>query len=120
MRKTLLDAPPLSVVSPGKSVSASIQAGASWVFEFCGAVWRRSSQALSGIGWAVASGGAGGGSVNASCAHTRHTAARKIANAARTNIQLAGVLAPRVLCKPSLAVRAELGGVRHVHFRRQH
>src|SRR5439155_1014569 len=49
-------------------------------------VWRRSSQALDGSGCAMAAGGAGRASVKASCAHTRQAAAKKIANAARGNI----------------------------------
>src|SRR5213076_1741039 len=87
MRKTLFDAPPPSVSSPGKSVSASTHAGASCDFELRDIVWRRSSQALDGSGCAMAAGGAGRASVKASCALTRQAAAKKIANAARGNIK---------------------------------
>src|SRR6476659_847480 len=88
MRKTLFDAPPPSVSSPGKSVSASTHAGASCDFELRDIVWRRSSHALDGSGCAIAAGGAGRASVQASCALTRQAAAKKIANAARGNIEL--------------------------------
>ena len=84
----LFDAVPPSVSSPGRSVSASTQTGASCVFELRDFVWRKSSQALDGSGLAIAAGGAGRASVKASCALARQTAARKIANAARGNIEL--------------------------------
>src|SRR4030095_14146563 len=89
MRKTLFDAVPPSVSSPGKSVSASTHSGASCVFELRDVVWRKSSHALEGRGWGSASmaGGAGRASVQASCALTWQTVAKKIANAARVNIE---------------------------------
>src|SRR5215208_4670010 len=88
MRKTLFDALPPSVSSPGNSVSASTQGGASCGFELRDIVWRRSSHALDGSGCAIKAGGAGRASVKASCELTRQTAARNIANAARVNIEL--------------------------------
>src|SRR3954447_5428558 len=95
MRKMLFDAVPPSVSSPGKSVSASTQAGASCVFELRDMVWRRSSQALDGSGCAIIRGGAGKASVNASWALTRHSVAKKIANAVRGNIEGAKVIQTR-------------------------
>src|SRR5437867_7816710 len=99
MRNMLLDIAPPSVVWPGKRVSASTHAGAFCVFELRGAVWRRSSQALSGIGCTSISdisAGEGRASLKASCAHTRETAAKKIARATRANIGLARLFAHRV------------------------
>src|SRR5436309_13328807 len=92
MRKMLLDIAPPSVVWPGKRVSASTHAGAFCVLELRGAVWRRSSQALSGTGCAITSDisvAEGRPSLKASCAHTRDTAAKKIARTTRTSIGLA-------------------------------
>src|SRR5213079_1974670 len=104
MRKMLFDALPPSVSSPGKSVSASTQAGASCDFELRDIVWRRSSHALdgSGCGCAIAAAGAGKASVKASCALTRQTAAKKIANAARGNIEWAKLIQTR----PALQARS--------------
>src|SRR5215469_7720730 len=93
MRKTLLAAGPPSVsLAAGNSVSASTQAGASWIFDFRDVVWRRSSHALDGRGAGPASigGGAGRPSVKASCALTRQAAAIRIANA-RDNINSAEI-----------------------------
>src|SRR5204862_1176896 len=95
MRKMLFDALPPSVSSPGKSVSASTHAGASCDFELRDIVWRRSSHALDGTGFAIAAGGTGRASVKASCALTRQTAANKIANAARGNIESAKLIQTR-------------------------
>src|SRR6266853_629586 len=93
MRKMLLDIAPPSVVWPGKRVSPSTHTGAFCVFELRGAVWRRSSQALSGTGCAIILVGEGRASLNASCAHTRETAAKKIARTTRTNIGFARLFA---------------------------
>src|SRR5882724_138821 len=98
----LFDVPPPSVASPGKRPSASTHAGAFWVFEFRDAFWRRSSQALSGRDCAVISAGEGRASLKASCALTRQIAAKEIARATRTNIGLARLFAPNVLCKLSV------------------
>src|SRR5215510_13008733 len=100
MRKTLFDALLPSVGSAGKRVSASTQAGASCVFELRDVVWRRSSHALDGRGSlivgasseivggaAIMGGGVGRSSGKATCALTRQTVAKKIANAARDNIK---------------------------------
>src|ERR1044071_53096 len=95
MRKMLLDIAPASVVWPGKRVSVSTHAGAFCVFELRGAVWRRSSQALSGTGCPIISAGEGRASLNASCAHTRETAAKKIAKTTRANIGFARLFADR-------------------------
>src|SRR5215216_404863 len=92
MRKMLFDAAPPSVSSPGKSVSASTHAGACCDFELRDIVWRRSSHALDGSGCAIAAAGAGKASVKASCALTRQAAAKKIANAARGNIDCARLI----------------------------
>src|SRR5882672_9847404 len=119
MRKMLFDAIPPSVSSPGKSVSASTHAGASCAFELRDIAWRRSSQALDGTGCAIASAGAGKASVSASCAETRQTIARKIANAARANIDCARVFTPNPLCKLSLLMGSNLQAVRHFKHRRQ-
>src|SRR5438874_7403430 len=97
MRNTLLDIAPRSVVSPGSRVSASTHAGTFCVFELRGAVWRKSSQTLSGTGCAIisiTSAGEGRASLKASCAHTRETAAKKIARrTTRTNIGFARLFA---------------------------
>src|SRR5215831_4191474 len=119
MRKTLLDAAPPSASSPGRSVSASTHAGASCVFELRDMVWRRSSQALDGTGCAITSAGEGRTSVKASCADTRHTAAKKIANAARSNIEWARLVTANLLCKLSVLMRSDLQTVRHFKHRRQ-
>ena len=83
----LFDALPPSVSSPGNSVSASTHTGASCVLELRDLVWRKSSQALDGSGLAIEAGGAGRASGKASCALTRQTVAKRIANAARGNIE---------------------------------
>src|SRR5947199_9821684 len=119
MRNTLLDAIPPSVTSPGRRVSASTHTGASCVFELRDIVCRRSNQALDGTGCAIASAVAGRASVSASCADTRQTTAKKIANAARANIDCARVFTPNPLCKLSLLMGSNLQAVRHFKHRRQ-
>src|SRR5437667_2324177 len=119
MRKTLFDALPPSVSSPGKSVSASTQAGASCVFELRDIVWRRSSHALDGSGCAIAAGGAGRASVKASCALARQTATRNIANATRGNIEWARLLHTRAALQALSLMRPDLQAVRHFENRRQ-
>src|SRR4029077_4519364 len=119
MRKTLLDMGALSVVSVGRRVSASTQTGAFCVFEFWGAFWRRSSQALSGVCCCVASVGAGRASVNASCAYTRQIAANNIAKTARTNIERARLFDHRLDCKLSVSMRPDLQAVCHLEYGRQ-
>src|SRR5262249_21678315 len=113
MRKTLFDALPPSVSWPGKSVSASTQAGASCGFELRGIVLRRSSHALVWSGCAIASAGAARASVTASCALTRHTAAKKIANAARGNIKLARLIHTQPALQALSLMRSHLQAVRH-------
>src|SRR5262249_20462430 len=116
--KMLFDVPPPSVASPGIRVSASTHAGAFWGFEFRDVFWRRSSQALSGAGCALISAGGGRASLKASCAHTRQTAAKKIARATRTNIKLARLFAHNVLCKCSVSMWSELQTVCHLEHSR--
>src|SRR4029453_8887988 len=118
MRKTLFDAVPPLVSSPGKSVSASTHAGASWVLELRDIVWRRSSHALDGSGCAMA-GGAGRPSVKASCALTRQRAERKIANAARVNIKCARLIQTGPALQALRLMRSSLQTVGHFENRRQ-
>src|SRR5262245_37748880 len=120
MRKTLFNALPPSVSSPGKSVSASTQEGASCVFELRDVVWRRSSHALDGSGAGCASmgGGAGRPSVKASCALTRQAAAIRIANA-RDNIKCARLIHTRPVLQALSLVRPDLQAMRHFENRRQ-
>src|SRR5438034_4039166 len=119
MRKMLFVVLPLSVAWPGKRVSASTQAGVFCVLEFRVAFWRRSSQALSGKGCAFISAGEGRASLKASCAPARQTAAKKIAKRARTNIGLARLFVPNLLCKFQFSMRPELKAVCHFKYRRQ-
>src|SRR5213075_928875 len=119
MRKTLFDALLPSVSSPGKSMSASTQAGASCDFELRDIVWRRSSHALDGSGCAIAAAGAGKASVKASCALTRQTAAKKIANAARGNIEWARLIQTRPALQARSLMRSDLQAVGHFENRRQ-
>src|SRR5215475_13111446 len=118
MRKTLFNALPPSVSSPGKSVSASTQEGASCVFELRDIVWRRSSHALDGRGCASMAGGAGKASVQASCALTRQAAATRIANA-RDTIKCARLIHTRPVLQALTLVRPELQAVCHFENRRQ-
>src|SRR4030095_1131498 len=118
MRNTLFDALPPSVSSPGKIVSASIQAGASCVFELRDIVWRKSSHALDGRGCAIAT-EAGRGAGKASCALTRQTAARNIANAARGNIECARLIHTHPALQALSLMRPELQAVRHFEDRRE-
>src|ERR1700758_423899 len=120
MRKTLFDALPPSVTSPGKSVSASTQAGASCVFELRDIVWRRSSHALDGGDCAVASAGAGRASVTASCAFRRQTAAKKIANAGRGSIKWARLIHTQPALQAPSLMRPELQAVCHFEDRREY
>src|SRR5881227_3330703 len=113
MRKTLFDALPPSVSSPGRSVSASTQAGASCAFELRDIVWRRSSHALDGSGCAIAAGGAGRASVKASCALTRQTAAKNIANAERGNIEWARLIHIQAAWQALSLMRSDLQAVGH-------
>src|SRR6266496_5653253 len=119
MRKTLFDAPPPSVSSPGKSVSASTHSGAFCDFELRDIVCRRSSHALDGSGCAMAAAGAGRGSVKASCALTRQAAAKKIANAARGNIEWARLIHMQPALQALSLMRPDLQAVRHFENSRQ-
>src|SRR5262245_32426582 len=133
MGNTLFDALLPSVGSAGKRVSASTQAGASCVFELRDVVWRKSSHALDGRGSATVGGGSasmGGGAAimrgvagrashKASCALTRQTATRNIANATRGNIELARLLHTRPALQALSLMRPKLQAVRHFENRRQ-
>src|SRR5918996_2148045 len=118
MRKTLFAALPPSVSSPGKSVSASTQSGASCVFELRDIVWRKSSQALDGSGSAIMTGGAGRASGKASCALARQAAAIRIANA-RYNIKWTRLLQTQPALQALSLMRPDLQAVRHFENRRQ-
>src|ERR1051325_423976 len=138
MRKTLFEAAPPSVSSPGKSVSASTHAGASCVFELRDIVCRRSSHALDGTdsllegasaivsasfavvpGAAIKGGGVGRSSGKATCALTRQTPAKKIANAARVNIKCARLIHTRAVMQALSLMRPHLQAMRHFENRRQ-
>src|SRR5882757_8560955 len=119
MRKTLFDAVPPSVSSPGKSVSASTHSGASCAFELRDVVWRKSSHALEGRGCASMAGGAGRASVQASCALTRQTVAKKIANAARGNIESTRLIHIQPAWQARSLMRSDLQAVGHFKNRRQ-
>src|SRR5262249_48750777 len=84
-------------------------------------VCRRSSHALDGKGWGCASrgGGVGRSSGKATCALTRQTAAKKIANAARVNIKCTRLLHTKAALQASSLMRPDLQAVRHFEDRGQ-
>jgi hypothetical protein len=64
-------------------------------------------------------GGASRPSVKASCALTRQTEAKKIANAARVNIKCARLLHTQPALQARSSMRAKLQAVGHFEHRRQ-
>src|SRR2546423_1518625 len=114
----LFELPPPSVAWAGKRVSASTHAGAFCGFEFRAAFWRRSSHALSGKGCAMNSAGEGRASLKASCAHTRQTAAKKIAKTARNIIWAAEIIPAQPGLQAQFSMRSELQTVCHFKYSR--